>query len=362
MQDKKKKSTNVATKASYEPQIPALEEFLKNGVHFGHKTSHWNPKMADYIYGERNGIHIIDIIKTMKMLKKALIAVKEASDSGYILFVGTKGQAASVLEQIGEDSGAFYVTTRWPGGLFTNFNVLKKTIKKYMDLEMQLADALGEDMLKKEILSIDREVKRLDKIYKGLRFMEKLPKMIVVVDTKTERVAIKEAKKMGIPVVAILDTNCNPDDIDYPIPANDDSIKSISFLMGLIGEAVKAGKKSDGLRALRKNYVAELENHRKEALHKKATQEAMREEEATRIKRLKEQISSGKSSKKAKTESKSKKEISVDDLDISDKLKALLKEAGFDTVEKIKKSSKTEILSIKGIGPKAVDSIFEAIK
>ena len=372
MQNSKNKATNVAKKDSYNPTIPALDEFLKAGVHFGHKTSHWNPKMADYIYGDRNGIHIIDIIKTMKLLKSALIAVKEASDKGYILFVGTKGQAASVLEQVGEDVGAFYVTNRWPGGLFTNFNVLKRTIKKYMDNEMQLADALGEDMLKKEILSMDRDVKRLSKIYRGLRFMDKLPKMIVVVDTKTERVAIKEANKMKIPVVAILDTNCNPEGIDYPIPANDDSIKSISLLIKLIGDAVKSGRKSESLRALRTNYYAELDARRNEALKKKATVQAMKEEEMNRIKRLKEQANklnltntAGKAVNKSevkKTKTSSTEGESIDNLNISATLKKHLVDAGFDSVAKIKNASKSDLLAIKGVGPKAVESILESVK
>ena len=367
-----KKASPAKIKA-YEPVIPELEEFLKNGVHFGHKTSHWNPKMAQYIYGSRNGIHIIDVIKTMKALKKALIAIHDASENGTILFVGTKGQAATVLETVAEESGAFYVTTRWPGGLFTNYNTLKKTIRKYMDLEQSVADALGEDILKKEALSMKRDVARLDKIYRGLKLMDKLPSMIVVIDSRAERVAIKEAKKVGIPIVAMLDTNCDPTGIDYPIPSNDDSIKSISMIIRLIGEAVRSGRKSEAVRSLRKNYEAELEQRRADALRKKATQEAQKKEEMNRIKRIKERaisdvvsakvvdkISNNRDDDASKSIKKNTDKLVING--ISDKIVNILCEVGLDSVGKIQKASDKKLLSLKGIGPKTVEAIRNAIK
>jgi small subunit ribosomal protein S2 len=370
-----KQSLPTKSKA-YEPSIPALEEFLKNGVHFGHKTSHWNPKMAQYIYGSRNGIHIIDVIKTMKALKKALVAIHDASERGTVLFVGTKGQAATVLETVAEESGAFYVTTRWPGGLFTNYNTLKRTIRKYMDLEQSVADALGEDILKKEALSMRRDVARLDKIYRGLKLMDKLPSMIVVIDSRSESVAIKEARKVGIPIVAMLDTNCDPAGIDYPIPSNDDSIKSISMIVKLIGDAVKSGRKSETLRSLRKNYEAELAQRRTDALRRKATQDAQKEEEMNRIKRIKEGVVSDAVSSKSVEENDEKsvkdtvsganeaktKEVKFALEGVTDKIMVVLQEAGFDSVSKVQKASDDQLLSLKGVGPKAVEAIRKATK
>ena len=185
------------------------------------------------------------------MLEKALIAIEEASNKGYVLFVGTKGQAATIVQKKADEVGAFYINKRWPGGLFTNFNVLKKGIFNLIKMEESLASG-GKDLVKKEILMMEREVERMNKVYEGIKFMDKLPALVIVIDSKVEKNAIAEARIAGIPTVALVDTNCDPDIVDYPIPANDDSLKSINLFVDLFGKAIANGKKSEGLIALRK--------------------------------------------------------------------------------------------------------------
>lgn len=255
--------------------IPPLEDFLKAGAHFGHKTSKWNPKMKPYIYTEREGVHIIDLVKTMKLLKKALEAIERAGDTGSIILVGTKGQAASMVQKIAEERGAFYINNRWPGGLFTNHQMIIKSISKLISMEEQLARG-AEDLVKKEQLQLSREVGRLNKLYEGIKFMDKLPSLVIVVDSKLEKNAIKEARAAGINVVALMDTNCDPDEVDFPIPANDDSIKSIKLFLDLFAEAIGKGKRSTRVISLRNDHQAKLQQLANEYAH---TLEVRRQQE-----------------------------------------------------------------------------------
>lgn len=189
--------------------------------------------MKKYIYETRNGIHIIDLIKTRKLLKDALKSLSEVVDKGNVLIVGTKGQAAGLIEKSALESGAYYITKRWPGGLFTNFDYIKKSTQTLVKMEEQLA-AGGIGLVKKERLLMERQVQRMNKIYEGIKFMDELPKMLIVIDSKVEKNTIKEAIISDIPVLALIDTNCDPDLVDYPIPANDDSIKSINLFVDLL--------------------------------------------------------------------------------------------------------------------------------
>ncbi len=353
-------------------KIPSLETFLKTGAHFGHKTSAWDPKMEEYIYDERDGIHIIDLIKTMQCLKDALAKIEDVVDYGNVLIVGTKGQAASVVSKVAEETGAFYINNRWPGGLFTNFKIIKKGLERLVKLEETLASGSG-GTTKKEQLMMQREVDRLNRIYSGIKMMEKLPKLVIVVDSKVEKIAIRESAIAGVPVVALLDTNCDPTLVDYPVPANDDSIKSITLFVELFGEAIRKGKKPQLLLAMRKNYYGQLESSRKAYENEVARKEAIQEEEQSRIKRLrlgaenlekqeKKKTDAKKTGEKStKTEQKKELEKEILDLDLGSRVENALLEGKVYTLKDLKSKTKEELLSLKGLGDKAVEKIMDSI-
>ncbi len=343
-------------------QIPTLETFLKAGAHFGHKASTWNPRMEEYIYDERNGVHIIDIIKTMQCLKDALLKIEEIGDTGHILLVGTKGQAVSVIEKVARDSGALYINTRWPGGLFTNFKVVKKGIERLIKLEDILASG-AEGFVKKEQLLMEREVERLNRLYSGIKLMDKLPKLVIVIDSKLEKIAIREAKKVSVPIVALLDTNCDPTMVDYPIPANDDSIKSITLFLEIFGESIKKGIKSKSLVELRKNYEADLSFRKNEYLNNISRQEAIKAEEQQRIKRLKVGVLPTEEKPKAPSTKKTE-ELNQDVLDLAlgSKIEKALKDSGILTLEILKEKTAKDLEDIKGLGEKTVKEIISKIK
>lgn len=223
----------------------SMKEFLEAGVHFGHQTRRWNPKMKEYIYGERNGIYIIDLQKTLKLFKEAAKYVSDAAAAGKtVLFVGTKRQAQ---EAIGEDAarcGMFYINHRWLGGLLTNFTTIQKSIQRLKELEEMSRDGRYDLLPKKEVLRLERERKHLDYNLAGIKDMPGLPDFLFVVDSNNEHIAVKEAQKLGIPVVAIVDTNCDPDLVDFVIPGNDDALRSIRLFTSRIAEAVLEGLQS----------------------------------------------------------------------------------------------------------------------
>ncbi len=229
-----------------------MRELLEAGVHFGHQARRWNPKMAPYIFTKRNGIHIIDLAKTIPLFKQAWEFVRdEVANGADILFVGTKKQAQAIIEEQATRCGAFYINQRWLGGLLTNFQTVRKSIEKLKKLERMEAEGAFEILPKKEVVKIKKQKEKLERFLKGIKDMEKLPDIIYVVDTVREEIAVKEAKKLGIPVVAIADTNCDPDLIDYLIPGNDDAIKAINLITSKIADAVLEGK------ALREKQLAE---------------------------------------------------------------------------------------------------------
>jgi len=223
--------------------VVSMKELLEAGVHFGHSKSRWNPKMAPYIYGVRHGIHIIDLNKTIVMLEEAYHFVSDViAQGGEILFVGTKKQAKDIIKEEAERCGAFYVNERWVGGLLTNFQTVRKSIMKLQTLERMEEEGIFDVLPKKEVRNLRRKMEKLRKLYNGIRDMKKLPDVIWIVDTVREKIAVSEAKKLGIPIVAIADSNCDPTLIDYPIPGNDDAIKSIKLLTSKIADAVIEGK------------------------------------------------------------------------------------------------------------------------
>lgn len=357
-------------------QVPEIIDLLKVGAHFGHKKSAWHPKMEEYIYEVRNGIHIIDLVKTREILKDVLVKLDNFSKNGNVLIVGTKGQAASVVQNIAQENGMFYINRRWMGGLFTNFDTIKKSVHELIKMEEQLASGL-EGYVKKERLLLERDIDRLNRIYKGIKFMEKLPEAVIVIDSQVENNAIKEANKMGVPIIALIDTNCNPDLIDYPIPANDDSIKSISLFVKLFGDVVGKSKKSLSVISLRRDHEAKLERIKREYEEEKARREKMEEQERERMKALREGKISVKEAgsvvrvvkkkKNIEAEVKAAEEVkksttSIEELKLSTRTENALKGAKIKIVSDLKKMSEEDLKEVKGIGPKSVEEIQKAIK
>ncbi len=223
--------------------VVSMRDLLEAGVHFGHSKSRWNPKMAPYLYGVRNGIHIIDLNQTVVFLEQAYSFVADSVAQGAeVLFVGTKKQAKDVIKEEAQRAGVPYVNERWVGGLLTNFRTVRKSILKLKTLERMEAEGVFDVLPKKEVRALKRKMERLRKLYGGIVDMERLPSILWVVDTVREDIAVQEAKKLGITVVAIADSNCDPDVIDYPIPGNDDAIKSIKLITSKIADAVVEGK------------------------------------------------------------------------------------------------------------------------
>ncbi|HKO36338.1 MAG TPA: 30S ribosomal protein S2 [Pyrinomonadaceae bacterium] len=222
-----------------------MKELLEAGVHFGHQVRRWNPKMKEYIFGERNGIYIIDLQKTQKMFREALQAVSNmvAEDRGKtLLFVGTKRQAQDAIREEAERSGQYYVNQRWLGGLLTNFQTVQKSIKRLKDLEAMQTDGRAEKMTKKERIKLDRERAGLEKNLSGIKGMGRLPDAVFVIDVRKEEIAVAEANKLGIPVFAVVDTNCSPEGIDYVIPGNDDALRAVRLFASRIADAVLEGQ------------------------------------------------------------------------------------------------------------------------
>lgn len=222
---------------------PEIRELLIAGVHFGHQTQRWNPKMKRYIFTSKNGIYIIDLLKTLQCLKEARQRIYETVAEGEsVLFVGTKKQAQEIVRQEAQRCGMFYVVERWLGGTLTNFQTIKKSIDRLLNLEKMSGNGTYDKLLKKEVLRLERKREKLERDLGGIKGMYKLPRLLYVVDAKKERIAVAEANRLGIPVVAIVDTNTDPDPIDYPIPGNDDAIKSIQLITKMISDAVMEAK------------------------------------------------------------------------------------------------------------------------
>ncbi len=220
-----------------------VKDLLESGVHFGHQTRRWNPKMKKFIFTAKNGIYIIDLNKTLLSINRACQKVSDVIESGgSILFVGTKKQAKDVIKTNAGRCRQFYITERWLGGMLTNFMTIKKNIKRLKDIERMRAEGILEKLTKKEAKKLEKEAARMEKYLVGIRDMYSLPSLLFVVDTKKERIGVSEANKLGIPVIGILDTNSDPDPIDYPIAANDDAIKSISIITKAIGDAAVAAQ------------------------------------------------------------------------------------------------------------------------
>ena len=229
--------------------VVSMKQLLESGVHFGHQTRRWNPKMAPYIFTERNGIYIIDLQQTVKYIDKAYSDMRDVANDGDILFVGTKKQAQESIEAEAKRCGMYFVNNRWLGGTLTNFRTIQTRIKKLNEIDKMEKDGQFEVLPKKEVIKLCAERDKLLKNLGGIREMKKLPGALFVVDPRKERIAVAEARILGIPIVAIVDTNCDPDEIDYVIPGNDDAIRAVKLIAGKLADAVLEGKQGEQIEA-----------------------------------------------------------------------------------------------------------------
>lgn len=226
--------------------VVAMKQLLEAGVHFGHQTRRWDPRMAEYIFQARNGIHIIDLQKASKKIDEAYAFIKEQAEEGKtVLFVGTKKQAQECMKEAALKCGMFYIDQRWLGGMLTNFGTIRTRVQRLKDLETMQEDGTFDILPKKEVILLKKEMEKLEKNLGGIKDMEELPGVIFLVDPKKERIAILEAKKLGIPVVGLVDTNCNPEELDYPIPGNDDAIRAVKLIADVMANAVIEGKQGE---------------------------------------------------------------------------------------------------------------------
>jgi small subunit ribosomal protein S2 len=264
-----------------------MKDLLSAGVHFGHQTSKWNPKMKSYIFGARNGIYIVDLQKTVKLAQKALEKVRvRVSEGKSVLFVGTKVQAKEVVKEEAVKAGAFYVTHRWLGGLLTNFKTIRRGIERWEEIEKMKSDGVYELLSKKEISKLERERGKLEETFSGIREMKNIPEIMFVVDPNHEDIAVKEAKKLGMEVIALVDTNCDPDPIDYVIPGNDDAIKSIKLFSTYVSDAVLEGKSMYEEKLRAEGLETEKEEQSMEAASSEDNAETMQEEDGVVVEKI----------------------------------------------------------------------------
>ncbi len=223
-----------------------MKQLLEAGVHFGHQTRRWNPKMAQYIFTERNGIYIIDLQKTVRKLEEAYMFIRELSAEGKtVLFVGTKKQAQDSIAEEAVRAGAYFVNARWLGGMLTNFRTIRGRIARLNQLKAMAEDGTFDLLPKKEVIKLNHEIEKLEKFLGGIKDMDKIPGALFIVDPRKEKIAVAEAKKLGIPIVAIVDTNCDPDDVDYVIPGNDDAIRAVKLIAGAMASAIIEGRQGE---------------------------------------------------------------------------------------------------------------------
>ena len=226
--------------------VVAMKQLLEAGVHFGHQTRRWDPKMAEYIFQARNGIHIIDLQKTSKKLDEAYAFLKEQAEEGKtVLFVGTKKQAQECVKEAAEKCGMYYVDQRWLGGMLTNFETIRARVQRLKDLETMAEDGTFDVLPKKEVILLKKEMEKLERNLGGIKEMDKIPGVIFLVDPKKERIAVLEAKKLNIPVIGLVDTNCNPEEVDYAIPGNDDAIRAVKLIADVMANAVIEGRQGE---------------------------------------------------------------------------------------------------------------------
>lgn len=270
--------------------VVSMKKLLEAGVHFGHQTRRWNPKMAKYIFTERNGIYIIDLQKTAVQIEEAYAQVRDiVADGGRVLFVGTKKQAQDSIEQEAKRSGQFYVSNRWLGGMLTNFKTIRQSIDKLKKYEAMEEDGTFDLLPKKEVLQYQKEMDRLEKNLGGIKEMEELPDLLFVVDPGEEAIAVHEAKILGIPVISIVDTNCDPDEVDLAIPGNDDAIRAVKLITSVMADAVVEANQGSQFDASEEDFVEENEDSEAEDNQEEAVEEVSDDEIKEAAEELKSQ-------------------------------------------------------------------------
>ena len=326
--------------------VVSMGYLLEAGVHFGHQTKRWNPKMKEYIFTAREGIYIIDLQKTVKKIEEAYDALKEITNNGgKVIFVGTKKQAQEASQEEAVRSDSYYVTERWLGGTFTNFRTIKRRMGFLDQFEKMEANGTLELLPKKEVIKLRKQYDKLNSYFCGIRNMKRLPDAMIIVDPKKEYIAIKEARKLGIPVFGIVDTNCDPDLVDYVIPANDDAVRSVKIILGVLANAINEGtdrEMVDFLTDEDKNGKTQTEEKPK----KEETKEVKAEKEA---KPSKEEKPKKEAKAKKETVKEDKKEVKAEKEDLSKKtvaeLKEMAKERKIDGYSKLKKAELIEVLN-----------------
>lgn len=260
--------------------VVAMKQLLEAGVHFGHQTRRWDPKMAEYIFQARNGIHIIDLQKTSKKLDEAYSFMKEQAEEGKtFLFVGTKKQAQECMKEAAEKSGMYYVNQRWLGGMLTNFDTIRTRVERLKALETMQEDGTFDVLPKKEVILLKKEMDKLQKNLGGIKEMTRVPDVMFVVDPKKERIAILEARKLGIPVVGLIDTNCNPEDLDYPIPGNDDAIRAVKLIADTMANAIIEGRQGESMEEVAVSEEETVSTEEPESIEEVVAEETEKVEE-----------------------------------------------------------------------------------